>query len=58
MLIPKQMLQRFPMALAQVKTSNTSKKLTKWNKRNHLFFYSFIEQNKLKENDITILKIK
>ena len=52
------MLQRFPMALAQVKTSNTSKKLTKWNKRNHLFFYSFIEQNKLKENDITILKIK
>ena len=39
-LTPKQMLQRLPIALAQVKASNTSEKFTKCNKANHIFFVS------------------
>ena len=39
-LTPKQMLQRSPIAIAQVKASNTSEKLTKRNQTNHTFFAS------------------
>ena len=36
-LIPKQTLQRLPIARVQVKTGNTSEK---WNQANHIFFVS------------------
>ena len=41
-LIPKQMLQRLPIALAQVKAGNNSelRKYIKQNQRNCLFFVS------------------
>ena len=37
-LSPKQMLQRLPIAMAQVKAGKTSEKLTKWNQANYIFF--------------------
>ena len=37
-LTPKQMLQRLPIALAQVKAGNNSEKVNKWNQANCLFF--------------------
>ena len=45
---PKQMLQRFLIALAQVKTGNTFRcKLDKWNLWNHIILYQ-AEQDYLK----------
>ena len=32
------MLQRLPIALAQVQAGHTSKKIVKWNPANHIFF--------------------
>ena len=34
------MLQRLPIALAQVKAGNTSKNFTTWNLLNHILFVS------------------
>ena len=37
---PKEMLQRLPIALAQLKAGNTSRKFTKWNPSNYILFIS------------------
>ena len=37
-LTTKQMLQRLPIALAQVKTDAHIRKLIKWNQKNNIFF--------------------
>ena len=37
-LSPKQMLQRLPIAMAQVKAGSNIWKLTKWNQANYIFF--------------------
>ena len=37
---PKQMLQRLPIAFAQVKAGNTSANLLKWNQTNYIFSVS------------------
>ena len=39
-LTPKQMLQRLPIALAQVKTGNTSENLLNEIRQNYMFFVS------------------
>ena len=39
-LTPKQMLQRLPIAFAQVKAGNTSANLLKWNQTNYIFSVS------------------
>ena len=45
-LIPKQIIQRLPIALSQVKSVNTSEKLSKWNHTNHVFFLLSKRNNK------------
>ena len=50
-LTPKQMLQRLPMALAQVKAGYTSENVLNEIRQ---IIYFFIEQNKLLKNCITI----
>ena len=49
-LTPKQMLQRLPMALAQVKAGYTSENVLNEIRQ---IIYFFIEQNKLLKNCIT-----
>ena len=50
-LTPKQMLQRLPMTLAQVKVGYTSENILNEIRQ---IIYFFIEQNKLLKNCITI----
>ena len=50
-LTPKRMLQRLPMALAQVKAGYTSENVLNEIRQ---IIYFFIEQNKLLKNCITI----
>ena len=50
-LTPKQMLQRLPMTLAQVKAGYTSENVLNEIRQ---IIYFFIEQNKLLKNCITI----